>query len=393
LRVCHLGKYYPPASGGIETHLHTLAHAQAALGVEAEVLCMNHAPGPTVREQDGPVRVTRFRPYVSYHKLELNPGLLWALRRVRADVLHLQVPNPTMVLAVCLARPRPPLVVTYNSDVVRQRLLVKLFRPVERLVYRRVRRILPTSPAYAAGSDFLHPYADRVRVVPMGLDLDPYLRPSAEHRRRAAGLRAAHPGPWWLTCGRLIYYKGLFNAIAALTKVPGTLFVVGDGPNRPHLAAMAERVGVAGRVVFAGELPCRGAIVPYYHAATALWFPSNAKSEAFGLVQVEAMAAGCPVINTAIPGSGVAWVSRHEDSGLTVPVNDPAALAAAARRLLAEPGLRDRLARAARDRAKRDFDHRLMAARSLAVYREVLGGAPGGTGGHAPDVAIRGAFA
>src|SRR5205814_697475 len=106
----------------------------------------------------------------------------------------------------------------------------------------------------------------------------------------------------------------------------------------------------AHRVVFLGDLPCRQ-IVPYYLAATAFWFPSNARSEAFGLVQVEAMASGCPVINTAIPGSGVAWVSRHDESGLTVPMNDPLALARAARRLLDEPGLRERLASGGRERA------------------------------------------
>ena len=89
--------------------------------------------------------------------------------------------------------------------------------------------------------------------------------------------------------------------------------------------------------------------MPYYLAADAFWFPSNARSEAFGLVQVEAMASGCPVINTAIPHSGVPWVSPHEETGLTVPVDDPAALAAAANRLLTEPGLRDRLGAAGRD--------------------------------------------
>jgi rhamnosyl/mannosyltransferase len=373
LRICHLGKYYPPASGGIETHLQTLARAQAALGHEVEVLCMRHTPEPTVTERDGPVAVTRFRPVLSAKKLEVSPALLAALRRVNADVLHMQVPNPTMLLAVALARPRPPLVVTYQSDVVRQRVLGALFHPVEWWVYRRVRRVLPTSPPYAEGSAFLRRYRDRVHVLPMGLDLDPYLNPTPEDRDEAARLRAAHPGPLWLACSRLIYYKGLHNALRALPRVPGTLLVVGDGPDRPALQEEARRQGVAGRVVFVGDLPCRR-IVPYYHAATAFWFPSNYKSEAFGLVQVEAMASGCPVLNTAIAGSGVPWVSRDGESGLTVPVDDPEALARAARRLLDEPGLRGRLAEGGRARARRDFDHGVMAQRSLTVYREMLRG-------------------
>jgi rhamnosyl/mannosyltransferase len=119
-------------------------------------------------------------------------------------------------------------------------------------------------------------------------------------------------------------------------------------------------------------------IIPYYLAADAFWFPSVAKSEAFGLVQVEAMACGTPVINAAIPHSGVPWVrvSRHGETGLTVPVDDPSALAAAARRLMDEPGLRDRLGAAARARAAREFDHRVMARRSLALYEAVLEGRP-----------------
>ena len=176
----------------------------------------------------------------------------------------------------------------------------------------------------------------------------------------------------------MVYYKGFGNAIRALPGLPGTLMLVGDGPDRPALEAEARRLGVADRVAFLGNLPHYLDLVAYYLAADAFWFPSNARSEAFGLVQVEAMAAGCPVINTAIPHSGVPWVSRHGESGLTVPVDDPPALAAAARRLLEEPGLRDRLAEGGRARARREFDHRVMAARSVAVYERVLrGGAAG----------------
>ena len=138
------------------------------------------------------------------------------------------------------------------------------------------------------------------------------------------------------------------------------------------LQAEAKRLGVDDRVDFLGNLPHYLDVVPYYLAADAFWFPSNARSEAFGLVQVEAMASGCPVINTQIPHSGVPWVSRHEETGLTVAVNDPVALAAAARRLLTETGLRPRLAEAARRRAAAEFDHRIMAERSLEMYRRGL---------------------
>jgi rhamnosyl/mannosyltransferase len=373
LRVCHLGKYYPPSSGGIETHLQTLAEAQARRGLDVEVLCINHQSGPTVRESYGGIPVTRFRPLLAIKKLELSPALIVALRRVRADILHLQVPNPTRVLALALARPRLPIVVTYQSDVVRQRILSILFRPIERFVYRGVRQVLPTSLPYAEASRFLRGYQDRIKVVPMGLDLHPYLNPTLEDRRVTTELKAKYGEPIWLACGRLIYYKGLHNAISALSQVVGTLLIVGDGPERPALQAAAKKCGVEQRVVFVGDLQCRH-IVPYYHAATAFWFPSNFKSEAFGLVQVEAMASSCPVINTNIAGSGVPWVSRHDETGLTVPVDDAAALAGAARRLLEEPGLRQSLAEAGRHRAQRDFDHVVMAMRTIEIYEQIIMG-------------------
>ena len=118
LRVCHLSKYYPPAPGGIETHVRTLAQAQAALGAEVRVYCVNHRPGPTVVERDGPVEVTRFGRALRLDKLDVCPGLSAALAREEADVFHLHVPNPTMVLALLRARPEAPVVVTYQSEVI-----------------------------------------------------------------------------------------------------------------------------------------------------------------------------------------------------------------------------------------------------------------------------------
>ena len=132
-------------------------------------------------------------------------------------------------------------------------------------------------------------------------------------------------------------------------------------------SGFAARLDLDDRARFLGEVPRDEDLVACYLAADAFWFPSNARSETYGLVQVEAMASGCPVINAAIPHSGVPWVSRHEETGLTVPVDDPAAFAAAARRLLEEPGLRDRLAAGARARAIAEFQCATMGRRSLAL--------------------------
>jgi rhamnosyl/mannosyltransferase len=388
LRVCHLAKYYPPARGGIETHVQALARAQVELGAEVDVVCVNHldtdgrdvtwatlARTPGVEEWDGAVRVTRVGKWGSVARLDLCPALLRLAPRLRsgADVLHLHAPNPTMTLTLAALSRRVPVVVSHHSDVVRQRVLGLCYRPLEHLVYARAAAIVSDSPSYAAGSSLLRCYAGKMRVLPLGLMLSPYLEAGAAARAHAQRLRQELGEPLWLTVGRLVYYKGLPNALRALARVPGRLLVIGVGPAEAGLRRLASDLGVARRVVWRGAVGA-DELVGAYHAATALWFPSNVRSESFGQVQVEAMASGCPVINTAIPDSGVGWVSRHEETGVTVPVDSPAALAAAARRLLEESGLRERLGAAGRERARREFDNRLMAERSLTLYRSVLNG-------------------
>jgi len=135
IRVCHLGKYYPPAPGGIETHVRTLARAQAELGMEVTVLCVNHGGPSTIEEQDGPVAVTRFGRIASVAKLDLCPGVARALAKAEADILHMHVPNPTMILALLAGRPAVPVIVTYHSDLIRQKILGAIFRPIERTAW------------------------------------------------------------------------------------------------------------------------------------------------------------------------------------------------------------------------------------------------------------------
>jgi glycosyltransferase involved in cell wall biosynthesis len=388
LRVVHLGKYYPPSPGGIEEHTRALARGQAELGAEVRVVVVNHAtpagrdvtfdrftPTPDTEETDGPVKVVRVGRWANVAKLDLVPGLLTVLRRLarwEPDVWHLQAPNVTMMLALLACRAARPLVITHHSDIVRQRLLKYAVRPVEALAYRRAVRVLSDSPTYIDRSPLLQQHRAKVGVLPLGIDLWPFREPTPAALAFADSLRAKHGSPLWLCVGRLIYYKGLHVALETLRQVRGTLVVIGTGPLAGELQSKARELGVADRVVFRGHAT-PDELVGAYRAATALWFPSTARSEGFGLVQVEAMASGCPVINTAIAGSGVPWVCRHEQEGLTVPVNDVAALAAAANRLLNESGLRERLAAGGRERAAGEFDARVMAARSLEIYRSVAG--------------------
>lgn len=387
LRICHLGKFYPPATGGIESHVRTLATAQAELGADVHVICVNHqssagtdstwnvlASTPTVEDRDGSVRVTRVGKIGTLARLDVCPRLVSTLRGLMRDpphVVHMHSPNPTMLMAYALACPSLPLVVTHHSDVVRQRLLRLILAPFRRVVYTRAKQILTTNPNYAAGSSELRSYLSKVDDLPLGMELHPWLHPSNAAIEHARLLKRTYPGPLWLSVGRLTYYKGFDIALQALAQVPGMLMIIGMGPLESELKQRAAELGVADCVVWK-NYATPDELAGAYRAATALWFPSVARSEGFGLVQVEAMASGIPVLNTAIPHSGVTYVSPDGVSGLTAPVNDPRAFAANARRLLDEPGLRDRLGQEGQRRASAEFDHRVMAQRSLEIYFRLL---------------------
>jgi rhamnosyl/mannosyltransferase len=376
--------------GGIETHVQTLARAQADLGAEVHVLCVNGLVKKkgqshrtkTIKELDKNVEVTSLGRLFSLARFDLCPDLprrISELVNQSNTIIHVHTPNPTMLIAWSIAgvitsvtrRPQTSLVITHHSDIIKQRFLKYALRPIEYWVYSQASRILTTSSEYIEGSKFLRLYKNSLNTLPLGLDCSAYIQPSQAALSYARRLKKTYGAPIWLTVGRLVYYKALHVAIEALALVPGTLIIIGTGPLEKELKEQAKQLGVENRIVWLGRVS-PDELIGAYHTATALWFPSNVRSEGFGLVQIEAMASGCPVINADIPCSGVPWVSRHEKEGLTVPLNDPIALAQAAKRLLDEPGLRHRLLRASRDRACQEFDHLTMARRSFEIYEQAL---------------------
>jgi rhamnosyl/mannosyltransferase len=240
---------------------------------------------------------------------------------------------------------------------------------VEWLFYSEVNRIIATSTAYLDSSSLLQQFKNRVSIVPLGIATEQWSQPSRAQQAVAEQLRREHGSPLWVTCSRLVPYKGVQHAILAMRSMPGKLRILGDGPERDALVALRDSAGLAGKVEFVGF---QKDLVPELMAATALLLPSINRAEAFGIIQLEAMAAGCPVINSQIPGSGVPLVSVDGLTGLTVPVGDSAALAAAATRLAQDPALRSRLSANAIERVRRYFSLPVCIAQTNVIYEEVV---------------------
>lgn len=367
MRVVQVGKYYYPYVGGIESHLYTLCQ-ELKDSVDLDVIVSNTAPR-TVHDLHQGIRVTRCAAFGRYASTSLSPGMAWELSRRSYDLVHVHLPHP--VGALCYLASRKPrrhrLIVTYHSDVVRQQKLSLLYDPLVDRLLSRAERVIATSPNYLETSPVLRRFAEKCVVIPYGIDLELFQRtPAREETARAIRTRYGDA----LLCvgvGRLIYYKGFEFAIRALARVPtAVLMLIGDGPLRPELERLAREVGVAERVHFLGSMP-NSDIPPYYFASDLYLLPSIARSEAFGIVQIEALACGLPVINTDLP-SGVPYVSRHGETGLTVAPSDPEALARAMLELANSPERRREMSKLARARAERDFSKETLRARLLELY-------------------------
>jgi len=369
--VLHIGKFYPPVSGGMERVLESLCRSTRGQ-IDSRVLVCNTGR-KTVRELVGGVPVTRVGTIGVVGSVPVAPTFPLEIAREAADLIVLHEPNPWALLSLAIAPPRPPLAIWFHSEVVRPRLQYALFyHPMARTVYRRAKRIIVSSPPLAERAAALKPYRDRVSVIPFGIDVSEW-RAGPEIALRARAIRElSGPAPLVLFAGRMVPYKGVDVLLHALAGVDASAVLVGDGPSRESWMALGRELGLADRVRFAGQVP-HDELVALYHACDMFVLPSVTRAEAFGYVQIEAMACARPVVSTRLP-SGVAWVNRDGETGLTVPPGDPVALRGAIDRLIADPALRKRLGDAGRARVLSEFSMERMGHDSAALYRSILSG-------------------
>jgi len=365
VRVLHIGKFFPPAKGGMETILALICEKTSGQVIN-RVLVANDSHA-TVEERHGSVDVVRVGTTVRVGSVSICPTMPARLAREDADLIIIHEPNPMGLLAYFLARPQGRLLVWFHSEVIRPSWQYRLFyRPLLEFALTRAEKIVVASPTLAESAPQLQAWQSKCVVIPYGIDMG---EQSTTVVRQADEIRRAAGRPIVLFVGRLVPYKGADVLLEALRGVDATTFFVGDGPQRPALLARTDVLGLSGDVRFLGEVSAEH-LNALYRACDLFVLPSITRQEAFGVVQIEAMARSKPVISTDL-GTGVAWVNQHGRTGLVVPPGNAPALRDAIVQLLADAPRRVALGQGAADRARAVFGVDRMVDSTLELYREV----------------------
>jgi len=365
MRIVQLYKDYFPVLGGIENHLKLLAEGLANRGIEVTVLVTNRSLKSEEHFCER-LRVIKASRLVTVASTPLSFDFFRRFRRLDADITHLHFPYPPGEIARLLRGGPGRLVITYHSDVVRQRHILRFYAPLLKRVLQQADRIVVTSQAYANSSRHLQPFREKCEVIPLGIDVAHFEKDCGQ----GVELRRRFQPPLTLFVGHLRYYKGLDCLLQAMNGFAGQLLVVGTGPAQEEYRRMAAELAVSSRVHFLGEVSDQE-LPAYYRAADVFVLPSTHRSEAFGIVQLEAMAAGVPVVSTEL-GTGTSVVNRYGETGFVVPPRDPVALAGAIQSLLDNPERRRCMGEAGRKRVRAEFSKEVMLDRTVELYRRVL---------------------
>jgi rhamnosyl/mannosyltransferase len=371
MRILHFYKStFPDSTGGIEQLIDQLARGASALGAEIDVLSLSDRPGPPQRFNGYMLHRARLSLELASTGFSLSAIPIFARLAQQADVINYHFPWPYMDLVHFLNRPGKPTVLTYHSDIIRQKALLQLYKPLRWCFLNAVDRIVATSPNYLATSEVLVPRRGKVRVIPIGLDEKSYPPPcplKIQSWRKRLGPK------YFAFVGVLRYYKGLHVLLEAARGTSFPVAIAGAGPLEAELKRKARQQGLTNSH-FLGYLD-DAEKMSLIAGGLAIVFPSHLRTEAFGISLLEGAMSGKPLISSEI-GTGTTFVNVNDETGLVVPPSDPAALREAMVTLWNDPNRAEDMGRRAGDRYRRMFTADRMVRSYLDLYAELLNSPP-----------------
>lgn len=366
MKVLQLGKFYP-IRGGVEKVMYDLMLGLSESGVHCDMLCAS--------TEDHPAAEIKINAYATLFVVStsvkiagtmLAPGMIATLRNMaqQYDIIHIHHPDPMATLALYVSGFRGRVILHWHSDILKQKTLLKLYRPLQNWLIGRADQIVGTSPVYVQQSPFLRHVQHKINYIPIGVN------PIQADPAGMADLKSRYPDKIIVfSLGRLVAYKGYEYLIRAVQELDERfhLIIGGKGPLQQQLIELIAALKLEERVSMVGfvadeELPT------YFGAADIFCLSSIWKTEAFAIVQIEAMSCGKPIVSTQIPGSGVSWVNQHQVSGLVVAPENARALAEAIQQIGSDPLCYQKYANGSKERYREYFTREKMVEKCQEIY-------------------------
>jgi len=368
MRVLHFYKtYLPDTVGGIEQVIFQLCESGVRHGVDGQVLTLSADPTPSVVRL-GQHEVHRAKLDIQFASTGFSKSVFKQFRELaaEADVINYHFPWPFMDVVHFASAVNKPMVVSYHSDIIRQKHLLKLYRPLMQRFLAKADRIVAASPNYLHTSDVLQQFQGKTHVIPYGLNKAGYPQPDAERMNR---WRQQLGDKFFLFVGVMRYYKGLHILLDALKDVNYPVVIVGAGPLEQELHAQAAALGLR-NIHFLGRVSDEDKVA-LLQLSYAIVFPSHLRSEAFGISLLEGAMYGKPMISSEI-GTGTSYINIHNETGLVVPPSHPQAFREAMRTLWENPARAAEMGIKAEARYRQLFTAEEMGRKWTALYQELL---------------------
>ena len=369
MKILQLGKFYP-IRGGVEKVMYDLMSGLSARGVDCDMMCATTEGGSRIETLNDHASLICCDTMAKAAATMISPKMIYALRRVchNYDIIHIHHPDPMACMALYFSGYDGRVILHWHSDILKQKYLLKLYKPFQDWLLRRADIIVGTTPIYVKESPFLKHVQHKITSFPIGTDpLDMkkgkpnYVRESYKDKKIIFSL------------GRLVEYKGYEYLIDAALHLPDdyVILIGGTGPLRAKLQTQIDASKLNDKVKLIGFIEDKD--LPFYYDACSLFCLSSVfKTEAFGIVQIEAMSCSKPVIATIIPGSGTYWVNAHNESGLNIEPGNSQELANAIINITSDEHTYDRYCRGARRRYEQHFTYNKMIDNCLNIYNRVL---------------------
>lgn len=368
MKILHFYRtYYPDSFGGVEQVIYQLVQGTLAHGMDAQVLTLtSNSNANLIKVADHQVHRARLNFQIASTGFSASAFFKFAQLAKKADVIHYHFPWPFMDVVHFATGIKKPTIVTYHSDIIRQKYLLKFYRPLMQRFLTSVDRIVATSPNYLKTSRVLDRFPEKVSVVPIGLDKSSYPTPS---KKRLAYWQGRIGDKFFLFIGMLRYYKGLHILMEAAQELDYPIIIVGAGPVERELKVQADSLGLK-KVQFLGEVS-EDDKVALLTLSYGVVFPSHLRSEAFGISLLEGAMYGKPMISSEI-GTGTTFVNIRNETGLVVPPSDPLALRQAMRYLWEHPDITADMGKRAEERYWKYFTAEQMVKSYIQLYSDVI---------------------